>query len=636
VLGFGGETGRMLRPLALTKTLVILASALVTLTLAPALRDRLLRGRVVPELGNPLTRRLVQLYRPFVQFALSRPALSLTAAALAILSCLLIVGRVGGEYLPSIDEGDLLFMPTTSPGVSTGDAALQLARQDQALRQHPEVDTVFGKVGRANTATDPAPFSMAETIVHLRPRNEWPRRPRVRWYSSWAPSPLKRILGVWWPEAVPDTTAELMERLDRTTRLPGWTSAWTAPVRARLDMTSTGVRTPVAIRVAAADAERLDVLATALRAMATHLPGTRSAVLESPGGETWPAFIVDPAAAALHHVDPALARATADLVLAGGQVGELVMADGGRPYRVRLTPDGGMGHGSGSLREVTVRSSTGQPVALGVLGTLSFTTTPATVRTEGGALVAYVYIDLDRDVDLRGYVERGQGELAQLLVTDAIQLAPGEGIEWAGQYQLMAAGMQSLMWIVPLVALSMLGLLLLQLRSVTEALLVLASVPFALVGSFWILFLLDYRLSAPVWVGLLSTVGLAMQTGIVMVVYIDEAFHRRVREGRLRTRDDIIAAHAEGTVQRLRPKVMTITTMAAGLLPLLWADGAGSEVIRRVAAPMLGGLLTSAFLTLEVLPVLYTMWRHAQLRRAQRRGVPIATIVGPAPSWAKR
>jgi Cu(I)/Ag(I) efflux system membrane protein CusA/SilA len=632
VLGFAGETGRMLRPLAITKTLVILAAAIVAVTLGPALRDRLVRGRVIAERANPLTRSLLQVYRPFVQFALEHPALSLAAAALAIASCLPIVGRLGGEYLPRIDEGDLLFMPTTAPGVPPGEAAVQLARQDRALRQQPEVAQVFGKVGRATTATDPAPFAMAETIVHLRPRDTWPRRPRSRWYSSWAPDSLRHLLGLWWPETAPRTTAELIEQLDRASRLPGWTSAWTSPVRARLDMMSTGIRTQVALRVVAGDVARLDALTRRLRDLALRQPGTRSAVLESAGGERWPVFVADPAALAAYHVDPEVVRSTAALVLAGGQVGELVMSEPGKPYRMRAVIDTDAGHGDApDLRDVTVRSSTGQPVSLALLGRPGFTTVPAMLRAENGELVAYVYIDLDPDADVLGYVERGQ----HLVDSAALGLGAGERIEWAGQYPLIADGLRSLAWIVPVVAISMLGLLLLQLRSVTEALLVLVSVPFALVGSFWTLYLLDYRISAPVWVGLLSTVGLAMQTGIVMVVYIDEAFHRRVREGRLATRADIIAAHAEGTVARLRPKIMTITTMAAGLLPLLWADGAGAEVIRRIAAPMLGGLATSAILTLEVLPVLYTLWRYAQLRRAQAHGVPIATIVGPPPPWAR-
>jgi copper/silver efflux system protein len=256
---------------------------------------------------------------------------------------------------------------------------------------------------------------------------------------------------------------------------------------------------------------------------------------------------------------------------------------------------------------------------------------PCTIRTERGELCGYVYVDLEPGTDLAGYVERARDALSPA----ALGLASSERIEWTGQYELIAGGKARLRWIVPLVALLMLGLLLLQFRSLTEALIVLASVPFALVGSIWTLFALGYPMSAPVWVGLLSVVGLAMQTGVVMVVYIDEAFHRRVRDGKLASRDDIVEAHAEGTVRRLRPKLMTVTTMALALVPLLWADGAGAEIMRRVAAPMIGGLVTSAFLTLEVLPVLYTIWRYRQLRRAQRLGVSIEAVVGPAPRWAR-
>jgi Cu(I)/Ag(I) efflux system membrane protein CusA/SilA len=258
------------------------------------------------------------------------------------------------------------------------------------------------------------------------------------------------------------------------------------------------------------------------------------------------------------------------------------------------------------------------------------------IRTERGEQVAYVHVDLNEGTDVQSYVRSAQREFDMLCSQGRLPLGPGERIEWSGQYQLMAEGQQRLIWIVPLVALSMLVLLFLLFRSLTEALIVLACVPFALVGSFWTLYLVDYPLSAPVWVGLLSTAGLAMQTGVVMVVYIDDAFHRRVREGKLRSREDIVAAHAEGTVQRLRPKIMTISIMAVGLLPLLWADGAGAEIMRRVAAPMLGGLITSAFLTLEVLPVLYTIWRYRQLRHSQRTGIPLEAVVGAVPAWARR
>jgi len=640
VFAFTGETGRLLAPLAITKTLVILSAAVVTLTLAPALRDRLLRGRVIPEFDNPITRGLVRIYRPFVHFALRRPALTLVTAALAVLSCVPIVTRLGGEFLPRIDEGDLLFMPTTLPGVPAAEAAVQLRRQDRAISQFEEVATVFGKVGRATSATDPAPYSMAETTIRLKPRSEWPRQPRERWHSSWAPPGLKRVLGLVWPEETPSTTAELVEKLDRAARLPGWSNAWTAPARARLDMTATGVRTPVGIRVVAPDLKRLDALGTVLQRTALRVPGARSAIFESLGGEPWPRFDADPAALKRHGVPPELVESTIDLLLTGGQVGELNA--GGQLYRVRVASsrdeiDTGHAGVVDRMRDVTVRSGdAGQPVPLGLLGRASFVTTPAMIRTERGEQVAYVHVDLKDGTDVQNYVRGARRALDQALAQGDLRLQSGERIEWTGQYELLAEGEQRLKWIVPLVALSMLVLLFLQFGSLTEALMVLASVPFALVGSFWTLYLLDYPLSAPVWVGLLSTAGLAMQTGVVMVVYIDHAFHRRLREGKLHGREDIVAAHGEGTVQRLRPKMMTVGIMAAGLLPLLWAEGAGAEIMRRVAAPMLGGLLTSAFLTLEVLPVLYTIWRYRQLRHSQRAGIPLETVVGAVPAWARR
>jgi Cu(I)/Ag(I) efflux system membrane protein CusA/SilA len=630
VLAFSGETGRLLRPLAITKTLVVLAAAIVTLTLAPALRDRLLRGRVVPEFDNPLTRTLVRLYRPFVHFALRRPALTLATAGLALVSALPIVTKLGGEFLPRVEEGDLLYMPTTLPGVPPEQAAFQLYWQDHAMSQFGEVETVFGKVGRADTGTDPAPYAMAETVVHLRPRAEWPRISRHRWYSSWAPGTLKKLLRLGWPDQTPRTTAELVAALDEAVRLPGWTSAWTAPARARMDMMATGVRTPVGIRIVSPDPARLDAIGTAVRARVAALPGTRSAIFESLGGETWPDLAVDPAALARHDVDPAVVQATTRLLTTGGQVGELELPghgpDDGQRLRVRLTPEPPDVRPRGladQLRTVTVRAgapagASGQPVPLGLLGRPVYVRRPAALRTEHGELCAYVYVDLLPGTDLQGYVERARRDVAAVVASGELRVGPRERVEWTGQYDLLVAGQKRLHWIIPLVALSMLGLLFLQFRNLTEALIVLVSVPFALVGSFWTLFLLGYPLSAPVWVGLLSVVGLAMQTGVVMVVYIDEAYQRRARAGQIRTRDDIVDAHAEGTVQRLRPKIMTITTMAAGLLPLLWADGAGADIMKRIAAPMLGGLATSAFLTLEVLPVLYTIWRARQLAREQR------------------
>ena len=643
VFAFGGETGRLLRPLALTKTLVVFSAALVALTLAPALRDLLLSGKIVPEFTNPLTRGLVRVYRPFVHFALTRPALTLATAVLAVCSCLPILSKLGGEFLPRIDEGDLLFMPSARPGAPPDQTAVQLFWQDHAISQFGEVQSVFGKIGRADTGTDPAPYSMAETTIRLRPRAQWPSLKRTRWYSTWAPKPLRRMLRLLWPEETPRTTRELVEALDQATRLPGWTSAWTAPARARLDMMATGVRTPVGVRIVSRDPTRLDALGTALRSVVARVPGTHSAVAESLGGETWLSFVADPTELARHGVAPAMAQSTADLLTSGGQIGDV--SYDGQPTRVRIAPEPSDVQPRGAadeLREVTVRSAVdsagykgGQPVPLALLGRPKYDERPAVLRSERGELAAYVYVDLESGVDVERYIERARREVDRAIATKEVRVAPGERIEWTGQHELLAAAERRLKWIAPLVALSMLALLWLQFRNLTESIIVLASVPFALVGSFWTLFLLSYPLSAPVWVGLLSTVGLAMQTGVVMVVYIDEAFHRRVREGRLKGPDDIVAAHAEGTVHRLRPKLMTVTTMAASLLPLLWSDGAGAEIMKRVAAPMLGGLVTSSVLTLEVLPVIYTIWRTRQLRRAQRLGVPLQAVVGAPPPWAR-
>ena len=640
VFAFTGETGRLLRPLALTKTLVVASAALVALTLAPALRRWLLRGRVIPEFENPLTRALVQFYRPFVNFALRRPALTLATAGLALLSTLPILGRLGGEFLPRVDEGDLLYMPTTQPAAPPEQAALQLFWQDFAMSKFDEVATVFGKVGRADTGTDPAPYSMAETTIRLRPRDEWPKIPRKRWYSSWAPRPLQRVLRLVWPDATPRTSRELIDELDRSASLPGWRSAWTGPARARMDMMATGVRTPVGIRVISPEPKRLEENGAAVRAVVSRVPGTRTAVFEATGGETWLTFDANPDALARLGVEAAAVRDLVDLFTTGGQLGEIQDASG-HLLRVRIAPDLPDLRPRGpadQLRELTIRSKgwQGHVVPLALLGRPTYVRRPAVLRSEHGELCAYVYVDLTDGTDVQRYIERARADVDAAVGGGQLALRPGERIAWTGQYELLVAGRNRLAWIVPLVLLSMLGLLLLQFRNLTEALLVLASVPFALVGSFWTLYLLHYPLSAPVWVGLLSVIGLAMQTGVIMVVYIDEAFNRRVREGRLATREDIVAAHAEGTVQRLRPKIMTVTTMAVSLLPLLWSDGAGSEIMRRVAAPMLGGLVTSAFLTLEVLPVLYTIWRQRQLRRALALGVPISLIVGPKKSDRRR
>ena len=489
VFAFTGETGRLLWPLALSKTLVIAMAAVVSLTVAPALRARLLQGRVRPEFANPLTRSLVRIYRPFVHFALSRPAFTLTTAALAVASCLPLLPLLGGEFLPRVDEGDLLFMPVTLPGVSDAEAAVELRKQDQILSKFPEVASVFGKVGRADTATDPAPFSMAETTVRLKPPAEWPLLPRARWYSNWAPAWLKTVLGLPWPEQTPESTAELVAKLDEASRLPGWTSAWTAPARARMDMMSTnGVRTPVALRIVAQTPQRVNVLGSALQGWAEKLPGTRNAAFESLGGEPWLTFQADPEAMARYGVDPKLVESTTDLMTTGGEVGELELsvkgfamrrssehaahahgtgmayghehalsADGEaemgpqrKPYRVRVAADMTMKREhADDLREVTVRGASG-PVPLALLGKPGYVTEPGVLRTEGSELVGYVYVDLNNGVDVASYTKNAEDALQRAEYSGEIPLVAGERVAWAGQSQLFEAGKRRLEWIAPI------------------------------------------------------------------------------------------------------------------------------------------------------------------------------------------
>ena len=634
VLGFPGEMGRLLRPLVLTKTVVVLAAAVATLTVGPALRGQLLVRPVTDERNHWLMRGLMSLYRPFVHLALSRPGVTLLTAGLAVASVVPILSRLGGEFLPPIAEGDLLYMPTTRSGVDPEAAVVDLRQQDRTIAAFPEVATVFGKLGRADSATDPAPFSMVESTIRLRPMSTWPTVARVRWYSRWAPQPLRWLLGIVWPETGRESTGELVEKLHRATRLPGWSNAWTAPARNRIDMMSTGIRAPIGIRIVAADPARRAALGSSLRSLVLGLPGTRNATSASASDEIQLVFEVDPAAVARFGVDGRLVQSTADLFIAGGQVGD-VERDG-HQLRLRVVPQAGFRGAADLLRDLTVRAAvSGAPVPLALLGHPRYVSRPSGLRTEHGEAVAYVLVDLADGIDPRHYVAEAQRALDLAERAGQISLQPGERIVWAGQFDLLSAGERRLAWIVPAIVVSMAVLLTFLFGSLTEALIVLAAVPFALVGSVWMLYLLGYSMSAPVWAGLLLVVGLAMQTAVVMVVYIDAAFHRRVRQGCLRTREDIVAAHAEGSVERLRPKVMTVVTMTASLLPLLWSDGAGADVMRRIAAPMIGGLCTSAILTLEVLPVLYTIWRVSQLRRAERLGVPIADLVGRGPSWVR-
>jgi copper/silver efflux system protein len=633
VFGLTGQAGRLFKPLAFTKTFVMLSAAVLSITLAPALRDVLLRGKFRSEDKHPVSRLVRAAYEPFVWIALRRPITTLAIGAFAVLSTIPILLRLGSEFMPPLNEGDILYMPTTLPGISIEEAKRQLWNQDRELKKWPEVARVFGKVGRAETPTDPAPLSMVETIIQLKPSSEWPLLQRQRWYSSWAPDWLAALLRPVWPDRTHETWDELVAKLNNWLQFPGWTNAWTMPIKTRTDMLTTGVRTPVGLKIFGSSLADIEQAGVALETVLRGVPGTRSVLYERSTGGSYVDVLPRRDALSRHGISLEDVQSVIESAVGGESVAMTI--DGRARYGVSVRYKEDFRSSPERLKQVLVPlpSSEGatRHLPLSELADVVTVEGPPMLRNEAGSLVGYVYLDPTPDRDIGSYVEDAQRAVADATGGGRVKLAPGMYLKWTGQYELLQQTRERMRVLVPL-ALGIIALLLYaQFKNLTEVLIILLSIPFALVGCFWMLYLLDYRLSTAVWVGVIALIGLAAQTGVVMIVYIDHAFERRLREGRIQSLDDIIAAHSEGTVQRVRPKLMTVGTMLFGLVPLLWAEGSGADVMKRIAAPMVGGLLSSAFLTLELIPVVYTYWRYAQLKYARRTGRPLLEVTGYAP-----
>ena len=628
VFGLNGQAGRLFRPLAFMKTFVMLSAAILSVTLAPALRDILLKGRVRSEDNHPVSRLIRRVYAPFVHIALHRPITTLAIGVFAVLSAIPIYLRLGTEFMPALDEGDILYMPTTLPNISIEEGKRQLELQDRTLRAFPEVKSVFGKIGRAETPTDPAPLSMVETVVQLEPPAKWPTIHHARWYSAWAPSWLGGVLGKVWPDEVPETREELVSKLNASLQQPGWTNAWTMPIKARIDMLSTGVRTPVGIKIFGSDLAAIERTGEKLEGILRTVPGTRSVLYERSLGGSYLDITPKRDALARYGLDVADVGNVIEGAIGGEPVS--VTVDGRRRYSVSVRYSEDFRSSPEKLAAVLVplKGEPGRSIPLSEVATVAVNQGPPMLRDEAGMLVGYVYIDTEPWRDQGGYVDDAKVAVAASQAKGELPMATGMYVKWTGQYELLEQMRARMKVLIPL-ALGLIALLLyLQFKNPVEVAIVFLSIPFALVGSVWLLYLLDYRISTAVWVGVIALVGLAAQTGVVMIVYIDHAFIRRVREGRMDSLEDIIQAHTEGTVLRVRPKLMTVATMLLGLVPLLWATGSGADVMKRIAAPMVGGLLSSAFLTLELIPVIYTYWRYAQLKRAKRSGRTIADVAG--------
>jgi copper/silver efflux system protein len=615
VFGLEGQAGRLFHPLAFTKTFVMLSAAVLSITVAPALRDLLLRGKIYSEHKHPVSRVIRAVYAPFVHAALSNPKTTMVIGLMAVLSSLPLAQRLGSEFMPTLDEGDLLYMPTTMPGISIEEARRQLQRQDAVLREIPEVERVLGKAGRADTPTDSAPLSMFETMVKLRPRTQWRTRYIRRWYVGKTPDFLRPLLQRWWPEFVPLTRDELVADIHSRMNFPGWINAYTQPIRNRVDMLSTGVRTPVGIKIHGHDFASIDRAGVAIERVLHGVPGTRSVLYERVLGAWQVDIVPNRDALANQGISLSSVQQLVEGALGGAPVATVI--DGRRRITVNARYAEDFRSSLESIKRLPV-SREGGAVALESVASVEVHEAPAMVRDDGATLVGYVYVDMQPSRDVGTFVRDARAFVSAAIVRNEIRLERGAWIEWTGQYQLMASMEERMKILVPLALAIVVLLLYLQFKNLTEVVIVLLSVPFALVGSVWALYLLDYHLSTAVWVGVIALVGLATQTGVVMIVYIDHAYEKRLAEGKITSLEDIIEAHAEGTIQRVRPKLMTVGTMLLGVVPLLWAEGSGADVMKRIAAPMVGGLVTSAFLTLEIVPVVYTYWRYEQLvwRRA--------------------
>ncbi|BBL76819.1 efflux RND transporter permease subunit [Methylomagnum ishizawai] len=579
------QEGRLFKPLAFTKTFAMAGAALLSVTLVPVLMVLFIRGRIVPEHENPINRLLIWLYRPVIETVLRWKKSTLAVAALALAASVYPASKLGSEFMPSLNEGTLLFMPMSLPGLSVTQAAAIMQTQNRILKAFPEVESVFGKAGRAATATDPAPLEMFETVVNLKPEEHW--RPGL-------------------------TLDQLVAEMDRATQLPGVTSAWTMPIKNRIDMLSTGIRTPIGIKVFGKDLAEMARLATQIEAVVKTVPGTGSAYAERITGGYYLNIEPDRLQLARHGlgvgdflevIATALGGETVTTTVEGRERFDVIVR---YPRELRDSPQR-------IASEVLVPTPAGAMVPLGQLARIGLDRGVPVIRTENALLSAYVFVDI-RDRDIGGYVAE-----AQRAVLERVRFPPGYYATWSGQFEYMERAKAKLALAVPLTVSIIFLLLYLNFRRLTETLIVMLSLPFALIGGVWLLYGLGYHLSVAVAVGFIALAGVAAETGVVMLIYLDQALaaarERCGREGRALRAADLYAAIREGAVERVRPKMMTVVAIMAGLLPIMWGTGTGSEVMRRIAAPMVGGMLSSTVLTLVVIPALYA-W-------VKGRGLPV-------------
>jgi Cu(I)/Ag(I) efflux system membrane protein CusA/SilA len=636
VLTLEAQEGRLFKPLAYTKTLAMVVAAVLAITLDPALRlmfthlrhfdfrprwlartaNAVLCGPIRQEQKHPISRFLIRTYTPALEWVLGRRWTVIAAATVLLVATVPVFQKLGSEFMPPLDEGTLMYMPSTMPGIAVGEAQRLLQATDRIIKQFPEVDRVLGKAGRAETSTDPAPLSMLETIITLKPTSAWPRVPT--WYSSWAPEWLKPLFRHITPDHA--SQEDLVNRLNAALTLPGVSNAWTMPVKGRIDMLTTGIRTAVGLKISGADTKVLEDIGTQVETALTPVPGTRSVFAERTSGGYFLDFEWDRETLSRYGLSVDEAQTAVQNAIGGENVTTTVEGRERYPVNVRYLRD--FRTDLAALGRVLVPASGGQrQIPLSELAAVKVATGPSMLRDEDGLLTGYVYVDVaGRDVN--GYVEE-----ASRVVRDKVSLPAGYAVTWSGQWEATERVHKRMLVVVPATLFLILGLLYINTRSAVKTAIVVLAVPFSAIGAIWFLYLLGYNMSVGVWVGLIALLGVDAETGVFMLLYLDLAYEQARREGRLRTIADLRVAIMHGAVQRIRPKFMTVATAFMGLVPIMWATGTGSDVMKRIAAPMIGGIFTSFILELLIYPAIYETWKwHFEVKKTTQH----ADFVGQA------
>ena len=620
------QEGRLFKPLALSKTLAMALAALLAITLDPALRmmftrmdpftfkprflaklaSQALVGTYHAEDRHPISRVLFKVYEPACRFVLRWPRQIVIAAAAIVLLSIPAYFSLGQEFMPPLNEGTILYMPSTLPGISVAEAQALLVKQDRVLKSFPEVERVFGKAGRAETSTDPAPFSMMETTVILRPEHQW--RGRHRWYSSWVPGSLQGLLRPIWPDRL--SWDDLIAEMDQKLRIAGVTNAWTMPIKARIDMLTTGVRTPIGIKVFGADLNEIERIGGQLEKLMRTVPGTRSVYAERVTGGYFLDF--EPRMDQLARYGLTIAELQDVLMSAVGGENVTTTIEGRARYSVNVRYPRELRDDVTRLGRVLVRTPGGQQIPLAQLALIKLVTGPSMIRDENGFMAGYVYVDM-AGRDIGGYVEE-----AKKLVRSRLVLPPGYVLQWSGQYENMIRVSERLKIVVPITLILIFVLLFANTRSMFKSSLVMLAVPFSAVGAIGLFHVLGYNVSIAAWVGMIALLGLDAETGVFMLLFLDLSYDDHRRRGLLRTRAELDEAIVHGAVKRVRPKMMTVLAAFMGLLPIMWSTSAGADVMKRIAAPMIGGLATSFLLELLVYPAVYKLWKL----RTELKGLP--------------